>query len=112
MAEILGPSGSSRVLDVGEIGTNDISLFTPIYAIYDGPNPRATKAALFNYLSDGSGTIWVDLKLGDATPEVVWVKYLLAESVSQKEGFTWAGQVRVLFVSFSFSIRMRAMNGN
>jgi hypothetical protein len=96
MAEILGPSGTSRVLDLCEIAANNISVFTPAYVIYNGETQDATKVALFNYLSDGDeATISVDLALQGVTANIVWVKYLLASSVSQIGRFTWAGQVRV-----------------
>ncbi|KAI0255534.1 hypothetical protein BJV78DRAFT_1151513 [Lactifluus subvellereus] len=93
MAEALGPSNASQIVD---LTTN---IYTPIYAIYENGSP--TKVALFNFVTDPSGvsTYTAVISIGggstgqsNATPSQVQVKYLLAESVSAKGNFTWAGQ--------------------
>jgi hypothetical protein len=48
MAEALGPSNASQVLDLTQ------NPFTPIYVIYENGTP--TKLALFNFVTDPSGT--------------------------------------------------------
>ena len=50
MAEILGSSHESRVLD---LSANEGNEFTPAYAVYEHGIP--TKVALFNYVTDPSG---------------------------------------------------------
>jgi hypothetical protein len=50
MAEILGTSNESQVLDLGANGGSD---YTPAYAIYE--RGVVTKVALFNYITDPSG---------------------------------------------------------
>jgi len=60
------------------------------------------RVALFNYLSDdptGKSNYTATISVGgtatgepNETPSQVIVKYLLADSVSQKGNFTWAGQ--------------------
>ncbi|KAG6864522.1 hypothetical protein C0991_008984 [Blastosporella zonata] len=96
MAETLGASNGSQVLD---LNANGGSLYTPAYAIYEGGNP--VRVALFNFVSDPSGASDINVGIavggGDsgqqaATPAQVKVKYLLASSVSQKGNYTWAGQ--------------------
>ncbi|EDR09602.1 glycoside hydrolase family 79 protein [Laccaria bicolor S238N-H82] len=96
MAEALGPTNSSQVLD---LVANSNNTLTPAYAIYENGNP--VKVLLFNYITDPSGanTITVNIAIGggqtgqaNATPSQVQVKYLLAPSVSTKGNFTWAGQ--------------------
>ena len=47
MAEALGPSNASQVLDLTQ------NLLTPIYVIYENGTP--TKLALFNFVTDSSG---------------------------------------------------------
>jgi len=53
----------------------------------------ATRVALFNYVTDptGASTLQVTVQV-PANPASVQVKYLEAESVSQKTGITWANQ--------------------
>ncbi|KAI9432699.1 hypothetical protein H4582DRAFT_1087499 [Lactarius indigo] len=93
MAETLGPHNTSQVVDL----TSNIN--TPIYAVYENGAP--TKVALFNFVTDSTGasTYTATISIGggttgqnNATPSQVQVKYLLAESVSAKGNFTWAGQ--------------------
>jgi hypothetical protein len=50
MAEALGASNSSQVLDLNANGGN---IFTPAYAIYEKGNP--VRVALFNFVTDPSG---------------------------------------------------------
>lgn len=92
MAEVLGPSNQSRIVDLNMNGGQPL---TPGYAIYEGDTP--TKVALFNYIDDPSGAqaYTVQLSIGGASPSSVRVKRLSASSVSQKGNYTWAGQVRV-----------------
>lgn len=94
MAEVLGPSNKSQVLD---LKANSDNIYTPAYAIYEDGNP--VRVALFNFVTDQSGASTLNVGIsvgnghgGDATPGEVHVKYFLAESVSQKGNFTWAGQ--------------------
>jgi len=96
MAEALGASNSSQVLDLNANGGN---IFTPAYAIYEKGNP--VRVALFNFVTDPSGAsnITASIAIGggqtgqpNAVPAQVTVKYLAASSVSQKGNFTWAGQ--------------------
>ncbi|KAF8486953.1 hypothetical protein DFH94DRAFT_621281 [Russula ochroleuca] len=93
MAEALGPSNASRVLDITQ------NLLTPIYVIYENGTP--TKLAFFNFVTDPSGandytaTFAVgggSTGLPGATPSTVKVKYLSAPSVSVKGNFSWGGQ--------------------
>lgn len=101
VAEALGPSNTSRVMD---LGANNGSIYTPAYAIYE--NGTLARLALFNYVTDPSGgsSTAVTISVGGGqigepvnTPQSVKVKYLAAESVSVKENITWAGQVRQSF---------------
>lgn len=50
MAEAMGPSGQSQVIDLNANGGN---VFTPGYAIYENGAP--TKVALINFVTDPSG---------------------------------------------------------
>ncbi|KAK0192511.1 glycoside hydrolase family 79 protein [Armillaria mellea] len=90
IAEVFGTSGTSQIMD---LGGNDGSVYTPQYSIYESGN--LAKVALFNYITDESGsndytaTITID---GGTVPEQVYVKYLLSDSVSTKNNITWAGQ--------------------
>ncbi|KAK0243051.1 glycoside hydrolase family 79 protein [Armillaria nabsnona] len=96
MAEAMGASNVSQILDLNANGGN---IFTPAYAIYENGNP--VRVALFNYITDPSGasTYTASISIGggetgqaNGTPAQVKVKYLLADSVSQKYNFRWAGQ--------------------
>ncbi|KAK0230497.1 glycoside hydrolase family 79 protein [Armillaria fumosa] len=96
MAEAMGASNVSQILDLNANGGN---IFTPAYAIYENGNP--VRVALFNYITDPSGasTYTASISIGggetgqaNGTPPQVKVKYLLADSVSQKYNFRWAGQ--------------------
>ncbi|KAH9177916.1 hypothetical protein EDB89DRAFT_1292020 [Lactarius sanguifluus] len=93
MAEAMGPHNASQVVDL----TPNVN--TPIYAVYENGAP--TKVALFNFVTDSTGasTYTATISIGggttgqgNATPSQVQVKYLLADSVSAKGDFTWAGQ--------------------
>ncbi|KAH6912214.1 hypothetical protein BKA70DRAFT_1384741 [Coprinopsis sp. MPI-PUGE-AT-0042] len=89
LAEAFGKSNTSRVAD---LRPNGGSVSTPAYAIYE--NDQINKVALFNYLSDPSGAsdISVTLTVDGTVPSSVRVKYLLAETVIERDGITWAGQ--------------------
>jgi hypothetical protein len=96
MAEVLGRSNQSQVMDLGVNGGNPS---TPGYAVYENGTPM--KVALFNYLDDESGAhhLSVAISIGGGetgqpagTPPSVRVKYLLADHVTTKSNFTWAGQ--------------------
>ncbi|KAI0060119.1 glycoside hydrolase family 79 protein [Artomyces pyxidatus] len=96
MAEILGPSNKSQVID---LGMNNFNNFTPGYAIYESGTP--TKVVLINFVSDNTTandyTAAISIGGGqtgqpNAVPASVQVKYLTASSVSQKGNFSWAGQ--------------------
>ncbi|KAF8636118.1 hypothetical protein AX17_003821 [Amanita inopinata Kibby_2008] len=98
MAEILGPSNASQVMDMWNVDKS-ISMYTPAYVIYENGSP--TRVALFNFVSDPSGNsdINVTISMGGretgqpkAAVSEVRVKYLRANSISQKGNFTWAGQ--------------------
>lgn len=78
MAEALGPSNNSQIMD---LNANSGNIFTPAYAIYEGGNP--VRVALFNYITDPSGasdyTAAISVGGGDTgqegiTPETVKVK--------------------------------------
>lgn len=77
MAEVLGPSNASQVLDITQ------NPFTPIYVIYQNGTP--TKLALFNFVTDSSGANdWIatfavgggQTGQAGATPTSVQVKYV------------------------------------
>lgn len=113
MAEVLGSSNQSQVLD---LQANNGYEYTPAFGIYENGNP--VRVVLINFVSDPSGNsdLTVALSVGggqtgqpSATPSSVQVKcvlncyfydgrlitprYLRASSVSQKGNFTWANQV-------------------
>lgn len=91
MSEAMGPSNLTQVLDLDIPGS---SPYTPIYGLYENGNP--VRVAAFNYVDDPSGASDITVVIsiaGGATPTQVKVKYLAASSVSQKGGYTWAGQV-------------------
>ncbi|KZV62999.1 glycoside hydrolase family 79 protein [Peniophora sp. CONT] len=96
MAEAMGPSNKSQVVD---LFANSNNPSTPGWAIYEDGNP--TKLVLINYLdpAQGQNELTVSLSIGggqtgqaNATPGQVRVKSLTAGSVVQKGNFTWAGQ--------------------
>ncbi|KAI0289638.1 hypothetical protein BC826DRAFT_914159 [Russula brevipes] len=93
MAEALGPSNASRIVDLTQ---NEL---TPIYAIYENGAP--TKLALFNFVTDPSGANDYTVTFGigggqtgqpGSTPVSVKVKYMKAPSVAAISNFSWAGQ--------------------
>ncbi|KAJ7123527.1 hypothetical protein C8R44DRAFT_783972 [Mycena epipterygia] len=96
-AEVFGPTNTTQILDLAANGANE---FTPAYGVYENGQP--VRVALFNYVTDASGGSDVTAVIsvagtgsttgGGATPSSVKVKYLQAASVSQKGGYTWAGQ--------------------
>ena len=71
VAEALGASNTSQVIDLGANSGNE---FTPAYAIYENGAPA--RIALFNYITDESGAsdYTVSVGIGDATPAEVKVK--------------------------------------
>ena len=90
MAEALGPSNTSQVLDLFANSANNA---TPAYAIYE--NGALARMVLINYMTeqDGQGSYTASISLGDGTvPSSVKVKYLTAPSVVEKNNITWAGQ--------------------
>ncbi|KAF5329457.1 hypothetical protein D9619_009103 [Psilocybe cf. subviscida] len=91
MAEAIGASNNSQVLD---LAANNNNIFSPAYAIYEGGN--LARVLLFNYVSDPTGasdiSVALSLASGGSMPGQIQVKHLLAKSVSQKGNFTWAGQ--------------------
>ncbi|KAJ7617286.1 glycoside hydrolase family 79 protein [Roridomyces roridus] len=90
MAEAMGASNESQVLDLPIDG---ISEFTPVYAIYENGVPK--RVAIINYLDDSTGAHDVEavISIGGTTmPAEVKVKYLAATTVVQKGSYTWAGQ--------------------
>ncbi|KAH0833859.1 glycoside hydrolase family 79 protein [Lanmaoa asiatica] len=89
VAEALGSSNQSQVLDLQMNGGNE---FTPGYAIYESGQP--TRVALINFLNDNSGAndYTASISIGGAVPPQVRVKYLSASSIIQKYNITWAGQ--------------------
>ncbi|KAK0203721.1 hypothetical protein DFS33DRAFT_1431561 [Desarmillaria ectypa] len=93
MAEILGASNTSQLLD---IGANVGNIYTPGYAIYEQGTP--VRLALFNFITDSSGShdYYATFAIGagdtgrpNGTLAQVKVK---ASSVSQKGKYTWTGQ--------------------
>ncbi|KAF9484212.1 glycoside hydrolase family 79 protein [Pholiota conissans] len=90
MAEALGPSNASQVIDLQANGNNS---FSPAYGIWE--NGNLVRALLINFANDPSGAsdLQVDLSMtGGQMPSQVDVKYLLANNVTQKGNYTWAGQ--------------------
>ncbi|KAF9234870.1 glycoside hydrolase family 79 protein [Melanogaster broomeanus] len=89
VAEALGPSNRSQVLD---LQMNDGNEYTPGYAIYENGQPM--RVALVNFVDDSSGAsdYTASISISGAVPAQVKVKYLSAKSVTQKYNFTWAGQ--------------------
>ncbi|KAF8883604.1 hypothetical protein CPB84DRAFT_1686265 [Gymnopilus junonius] len=90
VAEALGATNTSQVMDLGANGANQ---FTPAYGIWE--NGALARVVLINLASDNSGQsdIFVNLAMSDAQmPSQVQVKYLLSSSVSDVANFTWAGQ--------------------
>ncbi|KAJ4474775.1 glycoside hydrolase family 79 protein [Lentinula lateritia] len=96
IAEALGPSNQSQVL---EVGAENQSTYTPNYVIYENGQP--VRMVLINFLSDSSGSsnYTANIAIGggqtgqsNTTPSQVTVKYLTALSVSQKGDYSWAGQ--------------------
>lgn len=109
MPEILGNTNTSRVVDLFANSNNDA---TPAYAIYE--NDQLARVALFNYMTDPTGAMALNVAIqvggGNgqpaSTPSQVKVKYLVADSVSEKFNITWAGRVSSLPPQTSFSLLM------
>ncbi|KAF9529145.1 hypothetical protein CPB83DRAFT_853311 [Crepidotus variabilis] len=90
VAEALGPTNASQVLD---LRANNENQFTPAYGIWE--NGYLARVVLINFVSDGTGAsdLNVDLSIPNvAMPTQVQVKYLEAHSVSQKGDIAWANQ--------------------
>ncbi|KAJ7572959.1 hypothetical protein C8J56DRAFT_1133492, partial [Mycena floridula] len=90
MAEAMGPTNASQIIDLKANNDNE---FTPAYAIYE--NGAHARVALFNYIDDpsGAGTYSATISINGGSPlSQVKVKYLTAPSVSTKYNYTWAGQ--------------------
>ncbi|KJA16300.1 glycoside hydrolase family 79 protein [Hypholoma sublateritium FD-334 SS-4] len=90
VAEALGASNTSQVLDLNANSGNEL---TPAYGIWE--HGALTRVLLINFANDptGASTLQVDLSMPDGTlPSTVNVKLLLANNVTQKGNFTWAGQ--------------------
>jgi hypothetical protein len=71
MAELLGSSSKSQVMDIKANGDN---VFTPGYAIYDGG--QLMRLALFNFMNDPSGasTYTATLAVNGDIPATMKVK--------------------------------------
>jgi hypothetical protein len=90
VAEALGPTNTSRVMDLGANAGNQ---FSPAYGIWE--NGALARVVLINFVSDSSGASDINVNLGitdGQMPSTVKVKYLLSPSVSDIANFTWAGQ--------------------
>ncbi|KAH8118971.1 hypothetical protein DFH11DRAFT_1562225 [Phellopilus nigrolimitatus] len=96
VAEALGTSGQAQIVD---LYLNNNAALTPGYVVYEAGTPQ--RVVLMNYVTDSSGasnyTAYISIggnQTGTpgATPASVQVKYLLADSVSEKFAITWAGQ--------------------
>ncbi len=78
VAEAFGKSGTSQIVDLQANGDN---IYTPGYAIYD--NGSLARVALFNYITDPSGSsdYTASLSSADGTiPSQVYVKYGIPSS--------------------------------
>lgn len=71
VAEALGPSNQSQVLDLQMNSGNE---FTPGYAIYENGQP--TRVALINFVEDSSGAsdYTASISIGGSVPSQVSVK--------------------------------------
>ncbi|VDC00664.1 unnamed protein product [Peniophora sp. CBMAI 1063] len=96
MAEALGPSNTSQIVDLFQ---NSYNTYTPGWAIYENGSPK--KVLMINYLSDSTGAsdYTASIAIGggttgttSTTPSSVKVKYLTAPTITSKQNMTWAGQ--------------------
>ncbi|KAJ9111439.1 hypothetical protein QFC19_001208 [Naganishia cerealis] len=91
IAETLGPSNASQVVDLSPQNNN---IYAPMYAIYENGAPA--RLALFNYVSDASGgsdyVATISLGGADLPSGNVSVRYLRAPSVTEKYNINWANQ--------------------
>lgn len=96
VAEALGGSNTSRVLDLQLNSNSDV---TPGYVIYENGQPQ--RVLLINYMNDGgsgAATYTANIRIGgvsglaNTTPTTVTVRRLSAPSVGEKQNITWAGQ--------------------
>lgn len=98
VAETFGQSNVSRITDL----SNNTDQSHPVYAIYE--NDVATRIVGFNFVSDPSGANNYALTLNGLSQGQVFVRYLLAPSVSEQYNITWANQT--LGMSFASDGRM------
>lgn len=91
LAEALGTTNTSQIVDLNPNGGNE---FTPAYAIYE--HGALSKVAVFNYVDDQTGgsalSITIAVQGGNGVGNSVKVKYLEAPSVSTRDNIKWAGQ--------------------
>ncbi|KAF8064386.1 glycoside hydrolase family 79 protein [Lyophyllum atratum] len=96
VAETLGFSNTTQILD---LNANNGDIHTPAYAVYENGDP--VRVGIVNFVTDPSGASDLSVQIavggsgigqGNQSPASVQVKYLLADSVSQKGNYTWAGQ--------------------
>ncbi|KAJ9114611.1 hypothetical protein QFC22_005484 [Naganishia vaughanmartiniae] len=91
IAEALGPSNTSQVVDMSPQNDN---IYAPMYAIYENGAP--VRLALFNYVSDSSRasdyTATISLGGADLPSGNISVRYMRAPSVAEKYDITWANQ--------------------
>lgn len=91
VSEVFGSTGTAQIVDLGADSYNE---FHPAYAIYENGAP--VRLALFNYVSDATGandySVTVSFDSGALPNGTVQVRYLRADSVSEKYNITWAEQ--------------------
>jgi hypothetical protein len=96
VTEAMGTNNASQVVDLLPNGANT---YTPGYAIYE--NGNAVRLVLINFLNDptGNSDYTANVLIGGgtsnqpaSTPSQVFVRYLLAPSVTEKYNISWAGQ--------------------
>ncbi|KAF9506580.1 glycoside hydrolase family 79 protein [Hydnum rufescens UP504] len=96
VSEAMGTNNASQVVDLLPNGGN---VYTPAYAIYE--NGNAMRVVLINFMNDPTGasdyTATILIGGGNSnqpasTPSTVFVRYLLAPSVTDKYNISWAGQ--------------------
>ncbi|KAG6856828.1 hypothetical protein H0H87_000305 [Tephrocybe sp. NHM501043] len=87
VAEVFGKSNVSQIID-----TSNNGIYNPSYAVYDGG--ALSKVVFINFIDDPTGAhdITGTITVNGQVPPEVYVKYLLASSVSVKKNITWAGQ--------------------
>ena len=86
----MGPTNTSQILD---LAANNNNTYTPAYGIWE--HGSLARVLLINLANDptGASDYEADITIaGGILPTQVDVKYLLADTVTQKSNFTWAGQ--------------------